>query len=416
MSDDQIDAGRYLLSKLNKQNHNNQLLMLLHGSPGTGKSFIIKRIKNCTRVKLRVTATSGIAAMSLNGSTIDWLLDKRITKDNKKKTNDRNYDRIENISNRLGDATLLIIDEISMMGCSKFREVDEMLRKAKNCDLPFGGLDVLLSGDFAQLPAVKQTSLHDALVQSTQKYIVPEEHVMAAASLFAKFRKFELTTLHRSEDCMKLRELLLRYRNLDNSEPSINMKDIADIDVLDCKNQDFKDTTILVTTRRERAELSRKIGQTFVKNKGVPFYWWYKRPSKGNMSTEEADGLSQGMKTYCPNVEAHYIQGAPCMMKQNIAPMLGYANGSQGRMIGIVPKEGDQIPPGAPGEMIMIEPPEYIMMEVHHSKAGREWTTVVPCKLQEDKMDYKRDGDENIYYCRSNKVNLKFAMMDLHNY
>merc|ERR1711888_323735 len=98
MSDDQIDAGRYLLSKLNKQNHNNQLLMLLHGSPETGKSFIIKRIKNCTRVKLRVTATSGIAAMSLNGSTIDWLLDKRITKDNKKKKKKKNYDRIENIS------------------------------------------------------------------------------------------------------------------------------------------------------------------------------------------------------------------------------------------------------------------------------------------------------------------------------
>ena len=233
---------------------------------------------------------------------------------------------------------------------------------------------------------------------------------MAAASLFAKFRKFELTTLHRSDDCVELKELLLRYRNLDNSEPSITIKDIADIGVLDKQNQDFKDTTILVSTRRERAELSRKIGQTFAKNKGVPVYWWYKRPSKGNMSTEEADALSQGMKKYIPNVEGYYIQGAPCMMKQNIAPMLGYANGSQGRMIGIVPKEGDQIPPGAPGEMIMIEPPEYIMMEVHHSKAGREWTTVVPCKLQEDKLDYKRDGHDKTYYCRSNKVNLKFAM------
>ena len=103
MSDDQIDAGRYLLSKINKQNNNNQLLMLLHGSPGTGKSFVIKRIKDCTRVKLRITATSGIAAMSLNGSTIDWLLDKRISKDNKKKGNDRNYGRVENIINRLGE-------------------------------------------------------------------------------------------------------------------------------------------------------------------------------------------------------------------------------------------------------------------------------------------------------------------------
>ena len=37
MSDDQKDAGRYLLSKLSKQSDNDQLLMLLHGSPGTGK-------------------------------------------------------------------------------------------------------------------------------------------------------------------------------------------------------------------------------------------------------------------------------------------------------------------------------------------------------------------------------------------
>ena len=331
--------------------------------------------------------------MSINGSTIDWLIDKRYESTNKKGT-DRNYTRVENISKKLGDATLLIIDEVSMMGCYKFTEIDEMLRKAKNCNLPFGGLDVLLCGDFAQLPAVKQTSLHDALVQSTQKYIAPEDHVMEASALIAKFRKFELKTLHRSGECNKLKELLLRYRNLDSREPSITMKDIEEIGVLNkktlAKDPRFKDATILVSTRRERADLSRKIGQRFARDRGVPFYWWYKRPSKGDMSNEEADAISQGMAIYCPDVEGYYIQGAPCMMKQNISPPLGYANGSQGRMVGIVPKEGDQLPPGAPGEIIMIEPPEYIVMEVHHSKGDRKWTTVVPCKIQTEKLEYKK--------------------------
>merc|ERR1711973_320263 len=167
----------------------------------------------------------------------------------------------------------------------------------KNNELVFGGLDVLLVGDFAQLPAVKQVSLHDALVQSTQHHIAPKEHVMEAATLLARFRKFELTTLHRSEGCMKLKELLLRYRSLENSTTSITMEEIKQIGLLDkevlTKNPKFKDATMLVTTRRERSELSKKIGKRWAKDHGVPFYWWYLRPSKGGMSNDEADVISQ---------------------------------------------------------------------------------------------------------------------------
>jgi len=300
-----------------------------------------------------------------------------------------------------------------MMGCKKLNELDKMLRMVKKSDLLFGGLDVLLVGDFAQLDAVKQTSLHDALVQCTQQYITPKEHVMEAATLLARFKKFELTTLHRSEGCMKLKELLLRYRSLENSTSSITMEEVEDIGVLDkkflTKNPKFKDAVMLVTTRREKSELSKKIGQRWAKDKGVPFYWWYKRPSKGGMSNEEADLISQAVYKYCPDVEGYYIQGAPCMLKRNISPPLGYANGSQGKMIGIVPKEGNVLPAGAPGEMIMIEPPEYIIMEVSHKKDKKKWTTIVACKLEKVSFDYKRDGKDKKFFCMSNSVNLKFA-------
>ena len=74
------------------------------------------------------------------------------------------------------------------------------------------------------------------------------------------------------------------------------------------------------------------------------------------------------------------------MMKRNISPPLGYANGSQGKMIGIVPREGYVLPAGAPGEMIMIEPPEYIIMEVGHKQGDRQWTTIVPCKRKKNNL------------------------------
>ena len=76
MNDGQKKAGEYILRTLDKKTHNDQLLMLLHGPPGTGKSFIINRLQECTNVDLRITATSGIAAMSLKGTTIDWFLGK----------------------------------------------------------------------------------------------------------------------------------------------------------------------------------------------------------------------------------------------------------------------------------------------------------------------------------------------------
>ena len=96
------------------------------------------------------------------------------------------------------------------------------------------------------------------------------------------------------------------------------------------------------------------------------------------------------------------------MMKRNISPPLGYANGSQGKMIGIVPKEGNVLPTGDPGEMIMIEPPEYIIMEVSHKKGDKRWTTIVPCKSKRVSLDYKREGKDK-FSCISNCVNLMFA-------
>ena len=67
MTKDQKDAGEFMLNKLDKRRHNDQLLMLLDGLPGTGKTFLIERLRKMTNVKMRITATSIVAAMSLHG-------------------------------------------------------------------------------------------------------------------------------------------------------------------------------------------------------------------------------------------------------------------------------------------------------------------------------------------------------------
>ena len=86
MTKDQKVAGEFMLNKLDKSEHNDQLLMLLHGPPGTGKTFLIERLRKMTNVKMRITATSGVAAMSLHGTTIDHFLGKGRGKRKKKKS------------------------------------------------------------------------------------------------------------------------------------------------------------------------------------------------------------------------------------------------------------------------------------------------------------------------------------------
>ena len=126
--------------------------------------------------------------------------------------------------------------------------------------------------------------------------------------------------------------------------------------------------------------------------------------------TVEADHYAHSMSKFCCGVRAFYIPGARCMLKANPFPAEGYANGSQGRMIGIVHEDSNYVlPEGSPGEMIMIPPPQFIIMEVHH-KGKEKKTTIFPCVRQKSVLEYKRDGKDCCYNCWSNMVVLTFAL------
>ena len=126
------------------------------------------------------------------------------------------------------------------------------------------------------------------------------------------------------------------------------------------KDAKFRSAPCLVATRKERDALTLQAGRIWARKHGVPLYWWWKRPYRGEDSNEDDDFAAESYSSRCCGTKEFFLKGAPCILKHNIAPSEGYANGTKGTMVNIIYKNGLQLPDGEPGELLKIEPPDYI--------------------------------------------------------
>lgn len=130
--------------------------VFLTGSAGSGKTFLLNKYINYLKsqnIPVAITASTGIAATHMNGLTIHSWSGIGIHKE----LNDYDLDNLlskEYLSKRIRNTAVLIIDEISMLEDKQLDMAELVCRKIKMNDLPFGGMQVILSGDFFQLPPV----------------------------------------------------------------------------------------------------------------------------------------------------------------------------------------------------------------------------------------------------------------------
>ncbi len=130
--------------------------VLLTGPAGSGKTYVLNQfIREAKREgkHVSVTATTGLAATHLNGSTIhSW---SGIGIHDVLPGNFHEY-LLKGRRDMIQKTDVLIIDEISMLHHYRLDMVDEIARKVRERDEPFGGLQVILCGDFFQLPPVSR--------------------------------------------------------------------------------------------------------------------------------------------------------------------------------------------------------------------------------------------------------------------
>ena len=131
--------------------------IFLTGQPGTGKTYTInKYIEWCVDngILPEVTASTGIAAVHVGGKTIhSWAgvyNDDTLTAQDVEDLLDNSW-----TLQRITATEVLIIDEISMVSDKLLNVVARLAMAAKNNSKPFGGMKVIVVGDFYQLPPVK---------------------------------------------------------------------------------------------------------------------------------------------------------------------------------------------------------------------------------------------------------------------
>ncbi|KAJ3575906.1 hypothetical protein NP233_g801 [Leucocoprinus birnbaumii] len=131
------------------------------GSAGTGKSVLLREIIKLKRERhsfdaIAITASTGIAAINIGGVTLhSWagikLGDEPVEKFVKKVLYQKT---LRPLLDRWRKVKTLIIDEISMVDASLFDYLEAIARALRGDDEPFGGIQLVLCGDFCQLPPV----------------------------------------------------------------------------------------------------------------------------------------------------------------------------------------------------------------------------------------------------------------------
>jgi len=186
--------------------------VFLTGKAGTGKTTFLHYIQNHCDKNIIVAAPTGVAAINAGGVTLHSLLqlpfEPFIPNPEGKKKLDYHFKLRKSKIEMLRELDLLIIDEVSMLRADMLDAIDHMLRRYRNDQSPFGGVQMLFIGDMFQLPPVVQQQEWELLKHYYPSPFFFHAQVLADYPLLY----IELKTIYRQQDKLFI-DILNRIRN-----------------------------------------------------------------------------------------------------------------------------------------------------------------------------------------------------------
>ncbi|GAW21033.1 hypothetical protein ANO14919_105460 [Xylariales sp. No.14919] len=188
------------------------------GSAGCGKSTVLKaftrRLRDCG-LRVDIVAPTGISALGVGGCTTFVYAGWNLSSFKQPLGRLRQEAHRKNIRKRLKDTDVLVIDEISMVENFHFERLNAVMQEARGSYEPFGGVRVIVTGDFHQLPPVKPfehcltcgeelvPNRSEAMYSCKKHGIFHDEDKWAFKSeawALCNFVYFHLKTIHRQND------------------------------------------------------------------------------------------------------------------------------------------------------------------------------------------------------------------------
>jgi ATP-dependent exoDNAse (exonuclease V) alpha subunit len=316
--------------------------IFLTGPAGSGKTFLLNKYIDylkANNIDAAVTASTGIAATHLSGRTIHSWCGMKI----EEKMNGKQIDNLkdnENVFCRVTGAKVLIIDEISMLNASRLDLVNNICQALRQDLRPFGGLQIILCGDFFQLPPVTAGKKEDG------RFVV-ESEIWNNMNLKVCY----LDEQYRQED-QRFLKILNAIRN--------NAVDADIIDMLKGRinqpiNSDIKPTKLYTHNKSVEAE------NFFELNKLEGEERSYQMIERG------VPHLVKSLQENClaPETLSLKIDAVVMFIKNNFGK--GYVNGTLGKVVEFDEDSGYPIVETVSGRQIMANP-EAWAITIHKSQ------------------------------------------------
>ncbi len=365
--------------------------VFLTGCAGAGKTYLLNKYINFLRkekISVGITASTGIAATHLEGVTIHSFVGMGILND----LNERDLKKIlkkKYLEKNIRNIDVLIIDEISMLSANQLDIINAIIKAFRGNNEPFGGMQVILCGDFFQLPPInKDKNLYSAGRNFAYKSRAWKELDMRICYLTEQYR-------HKEEE---LNFILNAIRSNTVSDKVLDLLNKCK----ETKIQENKEVTKLYThnfdvdhiNNKKLSQISSKIERFYIKKEG---------------SEKLADSLSRNLLV--PEI-LELKKGAFVMFVKNNFEK-GYVNGTLGKVVEFNNKM--PVVKTISGKRIKVEEEKWsiiedgeIKAEVRHLPLRLAWAITIHksqgMTLDVAEIDLERSFDSGMGYVALSRV------------